>query len=705
MDDVEFRTLKALYDTIKDNRSTSYSAFRRKLKRLAEDNPRTFNAVSRNLGVEPPRRRKHRPGVKHRIVGDFVTYDGEGWDDKLVLLGNSLGERISNPEGLSTVDCLEFMSASYPRRIRRVFFSFGYDVNHIIRDLDDEQIEILLSGLTVTYEGYRISYIPGKIFTVNNYKYYDCFSFFSTSFINVVGRMLGPEAITDSLVEGKKARGEFDTWDLSKLIAYNDEELELLVAILKKLQSAFQEVGVELTEWYGPGAVAKFWFREHGVVPQEKHTSGSIYALNSAYYGGRFEQLSLGRFHNIYEYDIHSAYPSVMADMPYFKSWKSVKEFQDHPYSIWYISFDLRESQKNDDESKNIAFQPLPVRAHDGRICFPLVGKGWYWYPEIRVLLDYFPNAKIVWHKGYLATVEGKPFEWIKELYEYRQEIKATGSISEYAIKVGLNSLYGKCAQRVGNNPYFSLAWAGYITSSTRAKLARAGYEGGSENIIGFATDAVFSTKRLNVPISDNLGDWESSQYDTATFIQSGVYRLTDSDGTNTDRYRGSPLRHGIDDIVEQITRNPGVYPVIKVGRFISHMLAIKAPTAYGPLRLQFVKVEHQLLLDAPYKRHYYDFYAGIDSRGNVRFDYSKLLRQPIRSTPKVWIGDNEGRITHEYLYGNLPIRNFESQPPPVKDRATQLLLEEAAYIAVAEGNYSDVSDLETLATVEDESM
>ncbi len=704
MTEVEFETLRQLYETIKDTDSASYSVFVKKLRRLATDNTRTFNRLSRDFGIVQPRKRSPRR-PKAKVDPIFIAYDGEGWDDKLVLLANSLGEHVVNRDGLSTKDCLELLAVSYKIPVKRVFFSFGYDVNHIIKDLTDLQIGQLLIGDEVEYEGYRIAYIPGKMFIVNNYYYYDVFSFFQTNFINVVKRMLGPEFVSESLVAGKAARGTFDTWDQDKLMAYNSEELDLLVQILNRLRDAFREVNTDLQEWYGPGAVAKYWFKQHEVYPNEKHHYWDILALNSAYYGGRFEQLKLGSFKNVYEYDIHSAYPAAMADMPHFLSWSPSKTFSDNPYSIWYITFDLRESQKDDDPDKWTAFLPLPVRGSDGRICFPLVGKGWYWQSEVKVMLDFFPDAKVIWHKGYIAKTEGKPFEWIKDLYVYRQELKESGNLAQYAVKVGLNSLYGKTAQRIGSNPFFSLSWAGYITSTTRAKLARAGYECGSQNVIGFATDAIFTTTPLNVPTTDSLGDWESSKFNKAVFIQSGVYRLINADGTVEDRYRGSPLRNGIDSILTQLKESPKELPKVHVGRFVSHMLGIKAPKAYGSLRLQFIKVEHTLQLDAPYKRHYTGFMTKIDDKGKIISDYSRLLTMPIESYPKVWVGDVSMFERDEYIWGNRRIQNYESLPPPVTDRTTQLLLEDASRIALLDGDLTDISLLEGLPLVEDESM
>ena len=704
----EFSSIKELYERVADTDTVSYDAFLDTLHRLAEGNVRTQMRVGRQLGIKAAPK-----------VSPFVAYDGEGWGDKFVLLGNSLRERIVDKNGLSTIQCLEMLAQPYDQVIKRVFFSFGYDVNHILRNIPNKDMEVLVRGRSIMYEGYRISYNPGKILRVNGFEYYDVFSFFSRSFLKVVELMLGKDAITQTLIEGKSGRGKFEEWDLDKIIAYNDEELDLLVQIMDKLRAAFIKIGVDLKKWYGPGAVANYWFREHEVLPKERHSSGSLRAVNAAYFGGRFEQIVLGKVKPVWEYDIKSAYPSVMADMPHFRSFRKVsgKKFEDNPYSLWHITFDLRGGYPS-----LPSFMPLPIRSQDGRIAYPMVGKGWYWYNEIKVMLDNFPKAVVTYHEGYIATIEGKPFSWVRELYDYRKQLKAEGDLAEYAIKVGLNSLYGKTAQRVGNNPFFSLAWASYITSCTRAKIAAAAYQlyrkGYSNHVIGFATDAVFTDRQLRLPISSELGDWDESSFSTGYFYQSGVYRLVDKDGVISDRYRGNNIRRGIDDIETQLREHPYEYPIVKNTRFISNMLAIIAPSVYGPKRLQFVTVKQQLKIDAPYKRFYTDFTVSTDFRETKRTDglipptrrqdYGRLLRMRIESDPKVTVDDNVWWLSDVLLHKGgrgVPLGRLESYPPPMKDANSQRLLEEAERIGMEVGPRAFTKLAEELDIMEDEFM
>ncbi len=689
-------TLKEVYDRIADPNKITYQSWLRKLHRVAEGNVRSTRKLQRALGVPTPVVRKEL------FLQDFIAYDGEGYGDKFVLLANSLGERIVDKNGLSTEKCLEFLTRKYDATKKRVWFSFSYDVNHILKDVPDEDLLALIAGKAINYKGHTIKYIPSKIFIVDNYRHYDVFSFFATNFLNVVRLMLGEDRVSKQLIEGKLARGTFEHWKLEDLIAYNDEELVLLVEIMNKLRTALLDVNVKLTEWYGPGAIAKYWFKKYEVKPPPIPQNLALYrALSSSYYGGRFEQIKLGKFKNIYEYDIRSAYPSVMASMPIYKQWRRVKGYTNDKHSIWYVNFDIR-TYLSDGYRGAL---PLPVRSKDGHICFPAVGRGWYWQHEIELVKEFFPKAKLVIHEGYVATVEKElPFEWIKDLYDYRLKLKSEGNLSHYAIKVGLNSLYGKTAQTVGSNIYHSLAWAGYITSSTRVKIARAGYSTAPNNVIGFATDALFTTEKLDLVLSTDLGDWEEQHFDSGIFFQSGVYRLQAGD-TIQDRYRGAPLRQGIDNLIEQLQSTPNAYPEITIGRFISHLLALKDKQAYGKYRLQFIQVPHKLQIDTPYKRHYLGFIKKFDyDKGEIVYDYGKILREPIPSLPKIWVNDQNFFHWQENLEINLADEDIESLPNKSKDSVLQKLIEEGT-IAAQDAGLTSVESLQELPVVEDVSI
>ena len=81
-----------------------------------------------------------------------------------------------------------------------------------------------------------------------------------------------------------------------------------------------------------------------------------------------------------------------------------------------------------------------------------------------------------IWRLPY--DVNRHPFEWVEELYHYRDYLRSIGDLAHICIKLGLNSLYGKTAQKQGfrgqEPPYRSFMVAGAITAGTRAKLLEA---------------------------------------------------------------------------------------------------------------------------------------------------------------------------------------------------------------------------------------
>ena len=96
-------------------------------------------------------------------------------------------------------------------------------------------------------------------------------------------------------------------------------------------------------------------------------------------------------------------------------------------------------------------------------------------------------------------------------------------------LKVILNSIYGKTAQRVGNRigNLFNPVIASTITGTTRAMLYDFVQRNGIErNVVSFATDSIISTKKLNTH-SIQLGKFafENSGNDVYV-LQNGIYRF-----------------------------------------------------------------------------------------------------------------------------------------------------------------------------------
>jgi hypothetical protein len=121
--------------------------------------------------------------------------------------------------------------------------------------------------------------------------------------------------------------------------------------------------------------------------------------------------------------------------------------------------------------------------------------------------------------------------------------------IAEKAIKLGLNAIYGKTAEgghKYGSEAanvrlpkYQSYIHAGMITSLVRAKMLEAAMRH-PRDVIGFATDCIFSRIDLDLPLSEELGGWEKKEGYDALFIQPGVYLVHNEKGQiKTQHNRG----------------------------------------------------------------------------------------------------------------------------------------------------------------------
>jgi hypothetical protein len=179
----------------------------------------------------------------------------------------------------------------------------------------------------------------------------------------------------------------------------------------------------------------------------------------------------------------------------------------------------------------------FPFR-HNGGLFWPLQGTGWYWSPEIGAATQHL-HADVVLHDLRVARPECdcRPFDWIRDLYKQRCQL---GSDTRgYPLKLGLNSLYGKTAQRCGRGPYHDAVSAGLITATTRARLIEAiGQD--PQSVVMVATDAVFSTRPLPLDIGEGLGQWKEEVWPDLFIVQPGVY-WSPSKPQESVKSRGAP--------------------------------------------------------------------------------------------------------------------------------------------------------------------
>lgn len=490
----------------------------------------------------------------------FIAWDGEGYnrDGKhfYSLFGNSLGARV-HKDSLHWKDCINLLLDS-PRDAIHVIYAGTYDVVMMFKDTPI--VQRLLEGKPTRWRDFRILYRKGKYLQVSRLgvkgstrTLYDVFTFFRVSFVNACKEYgVGTPELLEQVAAMKSQRNDF-VGITSEIETYMGRELSLLVALCDNLRERLALANIYPAQWHGPGAVASAVLRTQkiryamGDYPDEFRL-----AAEAAYYGGRFEQFQRGTLiGDIYQYDIRSAYPAAMTLLPDLSEvvWthydKVANGLPIMPYALYYV-----DTQRVRD--KGIGY--VPHRTRHGTILFPPWVKGWYWGIELQHLSTTACSA--VWVPSG-PGLDARPFTFVAQAYKERAALKRANQPHQLALKLMLNSLYGKLAQSKGarykderwHYPTFhEIVWAGWITAYTRSRLAEAMHTVEPRCIIACETDSVFSTVPLPLPVGEGLGEWELAISDGLKYIQSGVSIIL-QDGAWKFKTRGFTLKRTEDEV------------------------------------------------------------------------------------------------------------------------------------------------------------
>ena len=592
----------------------------------------------------------------------IVAWDGEGANLEdgthiYNLLANSNDAHIINPEGIPTRDAFDFMIENSSPKDINVIFSGGYDVNMILRDIDPIRLGLLWRTGSCTWGDYRISYTPRKKFTVgkvyktkdnklgiNKFVLWDVFGYFQSSFVVACHKWLGDNPILSEVDFMKRQRDVFTVDDIGPIRRYNAIECQLLVALMTKFFESMDEAGITLTRYDGAGSIAAALFKEHKITDHFGSPPTSYLKMAQyAYAGGRIEAVKVGNAENtkVYRYDINSAYPYSQTFLRSYKKATYVPSltYDGDPYSLVHVEWEFPSGHP---------FYPFWYRQPDGTILYPPEGEGIYYGFEVNAAREFFGEGITI--IGVWKTIFNNgiyPFSFMSDKYEIRRMFKTRGSMAHEGIKLGMNSAYGKLAQQVGGRngqpPQFhNIVMAGLITSMTRAQLFRAAMQQ-PESVIAFATDAIITTKKLDLDIGNHLGGWSAEEFEGITIVQPGVYWLKTRDGW-ADKYRGfdkNSLKR--EEIVEKWRIGEQYYPA-KLTRFVGLGSAVSAQSYFEKWRTWDTQVRNLNLIPTgkrlPSKdekeREYYRRLCLTEATHNA----SMMISAPY---PITWMDTEEG--------------------------------------------------------------
>lgn len=479
----------------------------------------------------------------------FCGIDGEGGNipDPQALFGTvhsylllRAGEfKLENPAGLDFYQCADFL-CSLPRDRIYVGYFFDYDVTMMLKSLPQERVQRIFDRskrfndgrlMPVDYGPYQLDYLPHKEFKVRRKGepwtiISDVGQFFQSTFLKTLEKWgIGTPEEREMIRVGKAQRADF-TGVTDEIRAYNALEILLLEQLMSEFRAVCIDTGYVPRKWQGPGYLAAAMLAHHG-IPKRKDIPIMMNddfrrLANDAYYGGRFETTGAGPIQGpVYQYDINSAYPSILRTLPCLThgSWRRIRELPDSGLWFGQIYFNHPTAR---------LLYNFPVRTKEGNIFYPREGNGVYWSTEIEAAVR--AGSRISFATGWLYEphCECRWFDFIDDYYARRLALGKSNKGT--VLKLAGNSIYGKLAQSIGYAPYANPIWAGLITAGCRAKIIDA-YSLAPDHTYMIATDGIFTGVKLDLNVSTDLGDWEETVHEDGIFIvQPGIYYVSDGD-------------------------------------------------------------------------------------------------------------------------------------------------------------------------------
>lgn len=405
--------------------------------------------------------------------------------------------------------------------------------------------------------------------------------FWQTGFLNVINPKSWTDPVCtdeeyDVVVRGKADRGILaeldDTSYFEDMRRYNILENDILARVTTRLNEGFMNDAIPIrlgrNEWYGPGRAAQTWMdmlhgriadkeavssnkansnryrvndasrhNEGGILNADVYQSMPAWAYNAAqasYYGGWFEQMVHGHCGDVWEYDINSAYPYIIASLPCLHTHGthngifSRGDGNSYPtdkgtYTLLYA----------DIQGGNPYIGAMPYRDHRGLISRPQRVKGWYWLHEVEASkrAGLVSSMDVLEWVSYRRCDCAPPFDpadiGISRMYNLRLQA-GKNSPQGKALKLVYNSAYGKTAQSIGTPKYSNPFYASLITAGCRTLIldAIARHPQGASAVTMVATDGVyFLSRHPSLELSPSeLGKWDETFKPGMTQLMPGVY-------------------------------------------------------------------------------------------------------------------------------------------------------------------------------------
>jgi hypothetical protein len=469
-------------------------------------------------------------------------------------------------------DCVQFLIDTGDTQF--CCWNADYDMSAIFKFLESGVLERLFKLEKWTIEAklpswqskgkIKLHYIPRKFLRIRAGKWkgevYDLAQFYNCSLEFAAQQEFGvgkkDVGVKWSQLRAVLAKGGKRA---QKIVEYCKEDARLVEELAARTKDKFEKIGVSFDRPISCASLSYHVFKSE--LNEKRIRKDYNEMARESFRGGMIECLRTGFFKRAYYIDLRSAYPSIIRDLfaaPH--TWTRLKNGERPSDFALYGSIDCSVNLDFGMYKTPLAYCPL------GMMTMYATGRWRLWLD----LTSFREAEKLGWVERIYGGIQGvgladrQPFaEKVERLYLER----FTDPQKKWAVKIVLNSLYGKMAEtkkvRIPLDdkllldlkhlklafdgfeefrPHTNFFTAGEVTSRIRWRLFR---DIDPKDVIFYATDGVFLRQKPGgLDFGDALGQWSpAEEVRDLVVVGSGVYayRYLSKTGEwkTTTRFRG----------------------------------------------------------------------------------------------------------------------------------------------------------------------
>jgi len=491
---------------------------------------------------------------------DFETVQGQA-----VLCCFSDGTVLKHP----TLDQMLSKLTRHNRKRRYFAWNIQFDCDAFLKELPLELIGDLVDAKPIQYKEYELNYLNKVNLKIKKgkkvIKVWDIAQFYMWHSLDSMAKQYLSKddyKIDTEVVEKFKTTEN----NITYFTKHQDEIVEYCLndaRITKLLTDRFEHVcdveGYDFQSPFSLGNLGMKYFAPYltyvngdntyqipRISGKRKSKNASFLANFESVYeliarGGWNDVFKRGKFYDVYDYDIVSAYPSIMKTIPYWDGeWiNTLNEEEVLAADYGLVQCKIKNLSIPDFPSiyyyNNISFydqKPMKWKNHSMIHCE--VNKRWY---PCALTLDHYKylKSKADVHFEGAIILEPNPsyigFFPLKkpteELFKRKKEAEKPSIEREIAKKL-MNSTSGKFKQK----KHTKYTW--WIYPHVYSKITRTVKEtvldlieqnNAWKDVISVSTDgAVFNRKLSNVDLSGKLGGWECEEFENFVQVGNGIY-------------------------------------------------------------------------------------------------------------------------------------------------------------------------------------